>query len=217
MLSFKQYLLEETEVDIPDEDKEWLYKKSGGTIVKNMMGTLTANNNLSLQRQPQLKERLLEKVPGGTELKYPFSLVDGTLNLDNCELVSFKNFPRKINGSVNVSGNNFTSIEGLPNIIESTLDLSINQKLTSLAGIHKHLKQCLVITLPATITSSILGLVKIKELSRLELDHSERLHPNFQTLIEAVSIVKKYIGGTGNIVACQEELFKNNLDEFAKL
>jgi hypothetical protein len=217
MRSFKQYLLEEQEIDIPDEDKEWLYKKSQGVITKNSMGTLSANNNLSFRRLPVLKEKLFKNVPGGFELKYPFSLVDGSLDLSNCELVSFKNFPRSVNGSVNVCGNNISSIEGLPTKIESTLDISINDKLTSLSGIHKHLKQCLVITLPTTITSNVLGLVKIKDLYTINLDASERFHNNFETLMKVIKIVEKYIGGDGNVIECQKELYDNDLDEYAEV
>ena len=82
----------------------------------------------------------------------------------------------------------------------------------TLTGIAKAIGDCdyLEIENCGNITGSVLGLIKLAKNTPVALTF-KGAKPDW------VSIVNKYLKKEVNIVACQEDLFKNGLDEYAKL
>ena len=105
------------------------------------------------------------------------------------------------------SNNKLTSLEGVPSVVKGNFSCPYN-KLTSLAGIHKIIKE---IHGYATfdnnpIKSNVLGLMRIKGLTKVYLDNKQ-----------VMDILNKYLTGDRDIIRCQSELLDAGLEEYAKL
>lgn len=86
-------------------------------------------------------------------------------------LDSLYGFPYLAN-MVDASENNISSINELPKCKYKSLDLSKNP-ITSLQGIGDKLTECTQLTLPLTIQSHILGLLKVKGLKKSSMKQHE--------------------------------------------
>jgi hypothetical protein len=102
--------------------------------------------------------------------------------------------------------NRLTSLEGSPEYVDGDFEASDNM-FTSLHNIHKIVKTINgeLDLMRNPIKSSVLGLLKIKNLDRVLLDNDK-----------VRRIINKYLP-EGDIVECQSELIEAGLDEFAKL
>jgi len=105
----------------------------------------------------------------------------------------------------NVRGNLLTSLEGAPSKVEYFICSS--NKITSLVGIHKIIKECVgIFILNNPIKEGGLGLLLIKNLEQIETD------------LPALDIIYKYLGkGKRGMIDCQTELIKEGYKDFAKL
>lgn len=110
-------------------------------------------------------------------------------------------------GGANLGGLGVNSFETLPESVGGDLFLS-NNKFKSLKNIHKHIKnikgelylnQC-------PIESHVLGVLKIKNLTRINMDNK-----NIQ------KILNKHLSGDRDVLACQNDLMDAGFEEFAQL
>jgi hypothetical protein len=103
--------------------------------------------------------------------------------------------------------------EHLPNLTRLTAPAS---GLTTLKDIHKLMPNLDFLQINACpITSNILGLLRLPNLKNLICQTGNTVSTNFE---RASTIVKKYIeDGSRNIIACQKELYDNDLDDYAEL
>ncbi len=209
------YDRDDTSSWLTDEIVKELYDVTQGTIKKNFVGDLIAQSQLLIGSRPQLKKALLEKVAGGYELKYPISLVSGELDVNQCQLISFKNFPYTVRGNLSLWNNKITSLEGIPKIIDGSLDL-IDNPITSFHNIHTMITEVSKIYVPTSVSSCLLGVLKIKKPPLLSTASVDRKNTNYPILLKAVSIINKY-QTSNDIIACQRELIENDLDEYAEL
>jgi hypothetical protein len=122
------------------------------------------------------KTRLLDYLPNGVKIKVKFNLVSNfyasRLGADSEKLISLEGCPKIVTGICNLSDNKISSLDFLP---ETTEVLILNNNpLTSLAGLHTKLYSCYQLYLPASINSSILGLLKIQNLQSVIMDLSRQ-------------------------------------------
>lgn len=90
------------------------------------------------------------------------------------------------------------------------IKLSLSEKNTTLTGLNKVIgASCnnLVISNINFVKGNVLSLLKIPKTCEAQFEISQPW----------AKIVDKHLIGDRNIIACQEELFKNGLDEYAKL
>jgi hypothetical protein len=100
----------------------------------------------------------------------------------------------------------------MPSIITGDINL-VNNRLTSLHNIHRHIK----IAKPNStlylnenpIRSHVLGVLKIRDLGSV----------NFGDVInfELTNIINHHLQGDRDVMACQDELIDSGLDEYAQL
>lgn len=111
----------------------------------------------------------------------------------------------------NIPVSNFGNLQ--LNVLNGDVELGKFEKL-NLSRIDKHLKSLnggLLIS--DTYKGALLSVLKIKGLKYVEALNGE---PTAE-LEQALNIINDHLQTDGNIVACQEELFKHGLDEYAKL
>jgi len=223
-MKLKELFLREGDYDrddtsgwLTDEIEKELYVATTGTIKKNFVGDLIAQSDLRITNDTgkRLRDALLEKVNNGRELKYPISLVFGSLVLQQCSLLSFKNFPTTVRGNVNVWLNHITTLKGVPKIIDGELDL-VDNPITSFHDIHKMINEVKKIFVPFAVSECLLGVLKIQNPPLLSTASTDKKHPNYNKLLQAVSIINSHRTNK-DIFACQEELIDNNLKDFAEL
>lgn len=213
-LTFKQYLLEAVQglAEIPPE----LLETYGSRIQLSPEGLLIFKNRLHIDANNA--HNFIEEVNGKLELKYPIEYVNTSFSVNNRKLASFKNFPRIINGDFEAYLNNFESIIGFPEKVFGNIDICSNRRLKSFSGIHKYLKECTgTFIIPGDLESGLLGLLKVKGLREVTFSWDEVSESQIPELAKACEIITNHLHSNRNIIACQEELFKNNLDQFAKL
>lgn len=115
---------------------------------------------------------------------------------------------------VDASENNISSINELPMCKYKTLNLGKNP-ITSLHGIANKLTECKQLVIPNTITSHILGLLKVKGLSSVSIQGFPEDNPN---LTSAIKIINRHLSSTNpDIIDCQEEFIDNNLKDYAEM
>lgn len=138
--------------------------------------------------------------------------VHGAFQVQNNALTSMKGGPEYVGGDFDVDNNSLTSFEFSPRDIRGDYFCSSNH-ITSLEGIHKHIDSIdgHFIAGPvsnehkATITSHVLGLLKIKKLQGVDINNRP-----------VEDILDKYLP-EGDIIECQQELIEAGFDDFAKL
>ena len=142
-----------------------------------------------------------------TSLQGAPSVVNGIFSCSNNKLTSLEGAPSVVNGGFACFSNNLTSLEGAPSVVNGGFSCFSNN-LTSLAGIHKIIKEihgCADFN-GNLIKSNVLGLMRIKGLTRVILDNKQ-----------VQNILNKYLKGDRDIIKCQSELLDAGLEEYAKL
>ncbi len=125
------------------------------------------------------------------------------------KLVSLEGCPAKCK-FFTATDNKISTIEFLPEELEH-LQLDKN-KISSLIGIHKKIKKCVLINVDKNpIKKGGIGILLIEGIKRLDADGCGKFS-------DASIIINKYLGqGKAGLLACQEELEEAGLGEFAKL
>jgi hypothetical protein len=136
----------------------------------------------------------------------------------NSRLTSLKGIPREIYG-LNVDKCSLTSLENGPMIMHGSLSGGNNQ-ITHLKWIgkdyirhHYHI----INLLDNPITHSVLGLMRVIGLMRVNLNHNDFTHPLANTLYLVDEILNRHLNDEKDILECQEELITSKLKEYAKL
>ena len=166
------------------------------------------NNNLtSLQGAPSaVKGGFYCSYNNLTSLEGAPSAVKGNFNCAANNLTSLEGAPSVVNNDFSCDNNKLTSLEGAPSVVNNDF-YCFSNNLTSLAGIHKIIKEihgCANFE-SNPIKSSVLGLMRIKGLTRVFLDNKQVMY-----------ILNKYLAGDRDIIKCQSELLDAGLEEYAK-
>ena len=126
-------------------------------------------------------------------------------------LSSMVGCPKIVTNKFDVTHNSIRTLEGLP-LNAQVVDLR-NNPIQSFEGIHE-LRDCVEMWIPCSITSNMLGLLKMKTLKKLYCD------TNFNTsntqFHAAFKIVKYHFHHGRNLLACQEELIDAGLKDYAE-
>lgn len=142
-----------------------------------------------------------------------FGTVAGDFSVSDTALVSLVGSPKVCGISFFCTNTKIQSFEGAPEIIKGSLVANGCLNVHSLHNIHKHVKEIGGhFLIPETVATSILGLLKIRNLTSAPL-FSEMS----EELMKAGAIVNRHLKGDRNIHACQEELLEAGLKEFARL
>jgi hypothetical protein len=133
-----------------------------------------------------------------TSLEHAPESVAGGFDCENNNLTSLEFSPRKVVGPYFCGGNLFSSLEGIHKHIESIGGYFIGGPSTS-----KHHK--------VQITSHILGLLRIKGVTQVDINHPE-----------VEEIINKFLpmnpsDERKNMIECQQELIEAGFDEYAQL
>lgn len=210
--TFKQYILEEVEEEESVKIPPSLITLYKGRLQISENGKLNSSLSFSI---PTNTGSFIDK---NRELKYPFDVINGRFEADHLFLSSFKNFPRIIKGNFSAYLNKFTSVEDFPEYVEGDIDISSNNHLKSLSGIHNNLKECNgKLTIPSDLKGGMLGLLKVKGLKKVTFDEDEVSEHQIPELAKACEIITKHLNSDRNLIKCQKELYDNDLDEFAEL
>ena len=132
--------------------------------------------------------------------------ISGTFICKECNLTSLQGVPTKINyGSFDAAKNLLTDFEFIPEYV-GDMAILFDNRLTSLAGIHKQLKHCKMFYCSFNpIKTGGIGLLLIDGLKYI---NGER----------GLTIINNYVGKPkSEIFKCQKELIDNGFEEFAKL
>ena len=168
-----------------------------------------SNNNLtSLEGAPSVVKGNFSCFNNNlTSLQGAPSAVKGDFYCTNNNLTSLEGAPSVVKGVFSCSNNKLTSLQGAPSAVKGDFYCT-NNKLTSLAGIHKIIKEIhgYADFENNPIKSSVLGLMRIKGLTKVYLDNKQ-----------VMDILNKYLEGDRDIIRCQSELLDAGLEEFAKL
>jgi len=202
------------EEKMPDDLYKVVHNRTGGTVRKNIDGDLYTVSSFKVKSVANLILRLKQGMTA--ELQWNFALALGNFNVEDCDLISFKNFPDTVRGDVKCYNNKITSFEGVPREIDGVLDL-IRNPIASFSGIYKHINKVGRIMIPVNCQSSTLGLLKIKDLGMVSSDASDKNHPDYDKLSKMISIINNHNKGNRDILACQEELIEAGLKEYARL
>jgi hypothetical protein len=133
--------------------------------------------------------------------------MNGVFYCYNNKLKSLQGAPSVVNGYFYCYNNKLTSLAGAPSVVKGDFYCADNN-LTSLAGIHKIIKEIHETAYfdDNPIKSNVLGLMRIKGLTKVYLDNKQ-----------VMDILNKYLKGDRGIIKCQSELQDAGLEEFAKL
>jgi hypothetical protein len=159
-------------------------------------------------------------INGSIKHDYLNDIVIGDFDCLELGLTTLKNCPKSIEGGFYCYDNDLSSLEFCPDYVSGHFSFFENPKITSLEGIGT--KYCFKIgrriEIPNTITSNILGILKIKELTDI---HTNPVTGSFGSiegdLLEAAEIINKHLQGARRINKCREELIEAGLKEYAKL
>jgi hypothetical protein len=206
MQSFKQYLKEESAnsnfIIFNDEEVKKDNKEYYGGEYENSEFLILDEN----------------KIPSPVN---KYTTLNGDLFFDNCyDLISFIGCPKIINGtfsiedlSSNHNSTKLTSLEHAP--IKVAKDVIFNGciGLTSLEGIGVDFFVEIGnnLWIPRTITSNVLGMIKIKNLKNVFAGSSSG------ELKLAIIIINQHLRSGRRISKCRQELIEAGLKEFAKL
>lgn len=201
MQSFKQYLLNEEELEIIDGDVNIIRGHITNGILNGFDYSkcfVTGNFNCS-----ELKLSSLQKTPA--EIRKNFQAWDNSLS-------SLEFGPTDVGGTYNVNQNWLTSLEGAPDY--ANLFTFCDNKITSLAGMgKKFLKKCSVIKFRDNpIKSNILGLLIVKDLQSIFWSFSG---PKGKQ--SPFALLENHLVRDKDIMDCQEELIQAGYKDFAKL
>lgn len=123
------------------------------------------------------------------------------------ELTTLKGGPSYVGGLFSCSENNLTSLEGAPEFVGGDFVCKNCPELTSLKGVHKHIKQVNGVFDAFEIKSHVLGLLLIKGITEIDL-HNRKVN----------TILNRHLGkGMEGVFDAQEELIEAGLEEYAQL
>ena len=181
-------------------------------------------------------------INGVTELPFKFGEVAGSLRINqtsNARLTSMKNMPHTVHGTFRIYENDVDSLVGMPSRIvgdclldsvsittlegvtenlDGSLELSKASRLTDLKGIHKRLKHLNgTVFLPPTIASHLLGVILINGFEGYSF--IEKLPPELQLAMNIVNKHARYADKSRRVhlLDAQQELLDAGLDDFAQL
>jgi len=132
--------------------------------------------------------------------------------LDYNELASFVGVPHRVGQTFTCNGNPVTTLEGLPEFVGLHMYMNELPNIKSLQGFHKIVKNIgtsndgMFECLNTPIESSVLGLLLVRNLSKVSLDNKQ-----------VTEILNKHLAGERDIHICQDELIDAGLAAFAKL
>ena len=225
MQSFKQYLFENCTHSKISKPEELLklpnWQEHSGifsyvdpeTGEVYFQGHFDRFNRFNPSNLPDLlTQNLLITCEGKNYIPFVLTKWNKDLTLDvNLDIENFTGFPEKLDGSLTLQSAKIHSMEGFPKEIDW---LVVDKTLPITNKLSDYLKKCNKIVfrdIPNYI--GLLSLLKIDKLKELNCSWFIQDTPFYN----ACQIVSKHLKKDRNIVACQEELFKNNLDEYAKL
>ena len=123
-------------------------------------------------------------------------------------LTSLESAPREVGGYFDCSENKLTSLESAPQKLNGDFYCDFNP-IKSLKGIGKnYLKEIngLINLNDCPIESHMLGLLKVKGLINIKFNHNRKVE----------EILNKHLKSR-DLLACQEELIENGLEQYAQL
>lgn len=150
------------------------------------------------------------------------------------KLKSFKNFPDiilrdyrnkvgfgRFEWSLNFGGvysnddryTHITSLEGITPNVQGGIDMSMLEKV-NFSNVDKYIKSCPVVAIDRDYVGPLLGFLKIPNLLRITGPSFENATTKCQ---KACAIITKHLQDKRSILACQQELMKANLLEYAKI
>ena len=155
--------------------------------------------------------------------------VGGDFDCDNNEFISLEGGPSRVDGSFSCHHNQLTSLKGAPSHVGADFSCSNNQlaslqgapcrvvgnfyctsnRLTSLKDVHRQITEIrgVFACRQNPIKSHVLGLLLIKGITEIQLDHKQ-----------VGEILNKHLGkGRVGMLMAQEELIEAGLEEFAQL
>lgn len=145
-----------------------------------------------------------------SEAQMMFKREDGKILLNSV------NLPGGISGSFLLCNSKIADFSGFPKQIHGNL-YCMNNQITSLSKTNKYIERIdgLADFSGNPIESSpLLSLLRIKGLQSVRL---VKVHDTNSRLYQAQQIINKHLKNGRDLIACQEDLFKNDLDEFAQL
>jgi hypothetical protein len=183
-----------------------LISLKGGPLDVSVNFICSANELISLEFCPKKVGRdFYCNANHLTSLEFCPMGINGIFDCAYNQLTSLKGGPEKVKYDCYCNSNKLVSLEGCPKEIGGMLDLT-NNKLKDLHNIHKHMHSCEFINLGENpIESHILGLLKIKNLEKVQLKNKG-----------VETIINKYLP-LGDIFACQSELIEAGFEAFAQL
>lgn len=215
-MKFTEFLVEFTPqswmITNPDEIKKWLNRYE---LYENN-DVMIASDGTTNAKSIYFSKNKLRFVNGGMVLPIQFGKCE-YFSIDDCRLSTLKGSPRIVTGDFTAVGNLITDLDGAPEEIGSSCNISKNPNLTSLTGIHKHIKYIgydLIIS--GTIKSSILGILMIKNIKKVVLWDPSNIS-KLDDMVAAVQILNKHNKGNRDILECQEEMINAGLKEYAKI
>ena len=132
------------------------------------------------------------------------------------DLRSFKNFPEIIlnpaarSDAFYTTGANphLTSLEGFPETRNTEVQLYDFPNIKTFSKCNQYFKGCTDLIIPGKYKGPLLSVLKIASLNAIFQTNPNEPH---------IKIINWHLQHGRNIVACQEELFQNGLDEYAAL
>jgi hypothetical protein len=179
--------------------------------VKNI--TITNKNivNGKLKKQyPNITGDFISSCPELTSLEGCPDEVGGNFNCFGTKITSLKGAPSTVGRVFSCTSTNITSLEGAPKKVGADFYCT-DTKITSLEGIGKdylqEIKGGLYLNSCKQLTSHMLGILKIKNLKKIEFDVNKHVE----------TIFNKHLSSNRDMTECQMDLIEAGFKEYAKL
>jgi hypothetical protein len=156
------------------------------------------------------------------------------LSVATPKIKSFKNFPNVIlkdyrnkvgfgrfDWSLNFGGvysnderyTHITSLEGITPDVQGGIDMSMLEKV-NFSNVDKYIKSCTVVAIDRDYVGPLLGFLKIPNLQKITGPTLQNATTNKE---KACAIINEHLKDKRSILACQRDLMKAQLLEYAKL
>ncbi len=190
------------------------------TLYNNQLGDLVGCPPI-IYKSLRVDQNFITTLVGGP------TLIDGEFDCSNNRLTNLIGAPEYIGDRFLCDENYLTTLDGL-NLTRPLKSVSfINNKITSLKGIHNRIPGCFKIDISDNpIQEGGIGLILIPGLQKVLFRQTDVLDPtDFSTkkkkrsnFDRALLIIYKYLDqGKKGLLQCQEELVNAGLSEFAEL
>jgi hypothetical protein len=223
MLSFKQYLKEESRRDLflnGWAPEQYIVNSDGSVDWKggiNFSGSFLEDldvDKFPVNFKSSKNFTYIETRPLLTTLENSPDKVDGTYNIIAKKITDLSGSPKEVTENY-IIGTNFTSVKGITPVIGNHCKLMSND-LRSLSGI----SECESISgslfiYPKMVRSSILGILKIKNLDMVQFMISGG-SMNLE-YCKPFNIVNKHLESGRRLSKCKQELEDAGFKEYAKL